>query len=141
MMQKVLKKGISMKIRTGFVSNSSSSSFICSICDEVYFVMDGDPRSDDRLAVCENDHAFCVSHVIEQDKIQHPLPKEHCPICSFKEITEADINAYAMARIREGFSPDEIKEGIKERFETYEELQEYINQYHPTRPLDIDDDY
>jgi len=54
-----------MKIRNGFVSNSSSSSFICNVCDEHHYIMDGDPRESSWLAVCENDHAFCVSHLLK----------------------------------------------------------------------------
>jgi len=61
-----------MKIRHGFVSNSSSSSFICSICNESFWIMDGDPNDSSNIAVCDNDHAFCMSHLLE-DKNKKPI--------------------------------------------------------------------
>lgn len=44
-----------MKIRTGFVSNSSSSSYVCEIC--------GDVGEDDDIVTCERQHTFCVYHL------------------------------------------------------------------------------
>lgn len=45
-----------MKIRTGFVSNSSSSSYICEICGSVM-------EDDDDMVTCERQHTFCVYHL------------------------------------------------------------------------------
>ena len=56
-----------MKIRTGFVSNSSSSSFVCPICDEHSYLMDGDPTNSSYHCQCQNGHGFCRSH-LEKDK-------------------------------------------------------------------------
>lgn len=55
-----------MKIRTGFVSNSSSSSFICKVCGEVVSGMDMSIREAE-MATCENAHMFCTSHIVEPD--------------------------------------------------------------------------
>lgn len=44
-----------MKIRTGFVSNSSSSSYVCEIC--------GDVGEDDDIVTCEREHTFCIYHL------------------------------------------------------------------------------
>lgn len=52
-----------MKIREGFVSNSSTSSFICDICKGLHYVMDGDIFSDCRLTECSHHHIFCVDHI------------------------------------------------------------------------------
>ena len=47
-----------MKIRLGFVSNSSSSSFICDFCGSV--VSDRDLSMEDAgMLTCENGHVFC----------------------------------------------------------------------------------
>jgi hypothetical protein len=51
-----------MKIRTGFVSNSSSSSFICNVCGENvsgYDMM----LSEAEMYECGNGHIFCEGHV------------------------------------------------------------------------------
>jgi hypothetical protein len=51
-----------MKIRNGFVSNSSSSSFVCEICGhcaEVY----GGQMDDYKMSICENDHVICDEHI------------------------------------------------------------------------------
>jgi len=51
-----------MKIRQGFVSNSSSSSFICPACKDVFEIMDGSPDESLEFFVCENNHPFCHKH-------------------------------------------------------------------------------
>lgn len=46
-----------MKIRSGFVSNSSSSSFLCSVCGQIESSMDASP-DDFGMKTCVNDHCF-----------------------------------------------------------------------------------
>ena len=48
-----------MKIRNGFVSNSSSSSFICSSCGDVYEIYDADSAR--YIVTCQNNHTTCYS--------------------------------------------------------------------------------
>ena len=48
---------VHMKIRTGFVSNSSSSSFVCEITGEAFEICDGN-FSDSALQKCRNGHIF-----------------------------------------------------------------------------------
>ena len=50
-----------MKIRSGFVSNSSSSSFVCDVCGTSESGMDAS-ASDFDMACCENGHTFCNCH-------------------------------------------------------------------------------
>ncbi len=54
-----------MKIRKGFVSNSSSSSFVCDVCGEVESGYDAS-ASDCGFANCENGHEFCEDHIIHE---------------------------------------------------------------------------
>lgn len=59
------------KIRNGFVSNSSSSSFICDFCgyDESGFDL---CLSDVDMSQCEKGHTFCNDHVSTQFSIFGP---------------------------------------------------------------------
>jgi len=50
-----------MKIRSGFVSNSSSSSFVCNVCGTVESGMDMS-ASDFDMETCCNGHTFCLDH-------------------------------------------------------------------------------
>jgi hypothetical protein len=51
-----------MKVRHGFVSNSSSSSFICDLCGTVESGYDAS-LSDVEMCECENGHTLCNSHI------------------------------------------------------------------------------
>ena len=55
-----------MKIRNGFVSNSSSSSFTCDVCGETSSGMDMG-ISEAGMFECENGHTCCESHQIAAD--------------------------------------------------------------------------
>jgi hypothetical protein len=50
-----------MKIRTGFVSNSSSSSFVCQVCGETYSGWDA-TLTDAEMESCDKGHLYCASH-------------------------------------------------------------------------------
>ena len=52
-----------MKKRHGFVSNSSSSSFTCTVCGQTYAGYDIS-FSDYELVTCINNHLFCESHLV-----------------------------------------------------------------------------
>jgi len=51
-----------MKIRLGFVSNSSSSSFLCNICGSMEVIYDD---GDLEVSCCGNGHSFCVNCIKE----------------------------------------------------------------------------
>lgn len=54
-----------MKIRKGFVSNSSSSSFVCDVCGNVESGYDAS-ASEMGFANCENGHLFCEDHIVRE---------------------------------------------------------------------------
>lgn len=57
-----------MKIRTCYVSNSSSSSYICEVCGEVREAYDQGPE-DVGMCECVVGHVFCEGHALEGDPI------------------------------------------------------------------------
>lgn len=62
-----------MKIRNGFVSNSSSSSFTCDVCGTTESGMDASP-SDFDMSTCVNNHTFCNDHAPESEPM---TPKQY----------------------------------------------------------------
>jgi hypothetical protein len=88
-----------MKIRNGFVSNSSSSSFVCCICGEEYSGWDSSP-SDFGGGTCVNGHEFCSCK-------------------GTKELTEEQMKGYLVATLTELIK--EAKKYYAERLLEYEE--------------------
>lgn len=68
-----------MKIRRGFVSNSSSTSFTCDVCGNTESGMDAS-LSDFEMSQCEHGHTFCNSHqtytATVDDKRKHLIENE-----------------------------------------------------------------
>jgi len=79
-----------MKIRKGFVSNSSSTSFTCEVCGETCSGMDMG-LSDFEMYQCENGHCFCEGHMK-------------------KEISITDIRDFVL---KDKYISDEFKEKIQ----------------------------
>ncbi len=91
-----------MKIRSGFVSNSSTQSFVCEVCGE---------SSEEEYSFCEdtlfrrctNGHIFCGEHTIGKgielgdydgklfDSPYFNVPPEKCPICTMKVFRDSDL--------------------------------------------------
>lgn len=90
-----------MKIRKGFVSNSSSSSFICDVSGEEHQGMDM-CLEDACMYCCEEVHYFLEEFLIGEipedhesdDGDRYGIPKENCPICSFKYLMEDSMVLY-----------------------------------------------
>ena len=55
-----------MKIRTGFVSNSSSSSFVCDFCGETTSGWDM-TMEEAYMITCEHGHLFCIGEIIGKE--------------------------------------------------------------------------
>jgi len=108
-----------MKIRNGFVSNSSSSSFVCDVCHGVESGWDMG-LSDAEVTECEVGHVFCDSHMKELKK----------------KVTLKDKQAKVLKWLEEiGEDDEDILEGCKSGDEgsiddTYDEmLQEKGDRY------------
>jgi len=104
-----------MKFRKGFVSNSSTSSFTCEVCDRKEVFWDGCDVRDYGLMYCDNEHLICEEHALGDkkpgDSYSH-LSSECCPICQFEVISVHDLNSY-LKKIT-GIKEDEVFQKIKQ---------------------------
>ena len=98
-----------MKTRLYFVSNSSSSSFVCEICNHSEVGYDG-PQSVG-MVCCENDHTFCEEHLMEGAEYDYEVPEKFCPICNFIEPSYPDLMSYFFKTTN--ISKDTVFEEIK----------------------------
>lgn len=117
-----------MKIRNGFVSNSSSSSFICNVCGRTESGWDME-LSDAEMLECKNGHTFCEKEAINLIKDDNFEPyaacsSKYCPICMFETFMDEDILKY----IAKTIDIDKIKEEIKSKFKTYKEFISFIEE-------------
>jgi len=135
-----------MKVRTCFVSNSSSSSFICDVCGREDGGMDA-CLSDVDMEMCENGHILCTHHIINTDvpfdalnykgSMTHydnlkaymdddaeDIPAFCCPICtSMQVVSDRDRNKYLLKI--SGKSYEQIDNDIK-AFGSYEKFKEFL---------------
>jgi len=107
-----------MKTRNGFVSNSSTTSFICDICGETYTGWDACPQDDTYdCSLCENEHIICNSHLTSEveytrgdfgDKV---ISAKDCPICNFTTYAEREMVIY-LEKTR-GIKKEEVFDKVK----------------------------
>lgn len=73
-----------MKYRLGFVTNSSSSSFICDVCGRVESGYDASV-GDFEMVECECGAVYCIEHKIKKITRQHKINyiKDHSPSSHF----------------------------------------------------------
>lgn len=90
-----------MKIRTGFVSNSSSSSFTCAVCGTTESGWDA-CLEEMGFIQCENEHIHCGCEVEVTDETtehcdyfeENVLKEEFCPICTFDVSSKYDLRRF-----------------------------------------------
>ncbi len=127
-----------MKVRTGFVSNSSSSSFMCNLCGAEGSGWDAYPAQFG-WATCENWHNICTCCLEEGDNninvtsdvVDDPdegplLKKEKCPVCQMKNVDKT-IEAKLLRKLFQMSTDEQIFSLLKKRgVSTYEELKEFL---------------
>ncbi len=118
-----------MKIRYGFVSNSSSSSFTCDVCGDVESGWDMS-LSDADMYECKHYHTICSSHLLhsigDEDAYidRYELPSEYCPVCQLRSIDSADILSYILKR--DNLTKEAITAEMQEHFATHEDLVAFL---------------
>jgi hypothetical protein len=131
-----------MKFRNGFVTNSSSSSFICDVCGETASGWDM-TLSDAQMYECKLGHTFCESHKLKVlDKIikkgidsddeeeyneedeRYEIDPIYCPICQFKYLHKEDALKYLLKKLQ--VTEKDLLAELKGTFSDYEELQKHI---------------
>lgn len=122
-----------MKIRHGFVSNSSSSSFVCDVCGETFHGYDSS-LEDFELFECVNGHTVCIEHTLKELTINgeeadenYGIDEECCPICMYEDFSYDDAKRYLKEKyeISEEEVFEEIKKVNKRRKKLYS--AEYVN--------------
>jgi hypothetical protein len=92
-----------MKIRRGFVSNSSSSSFVCQVCGEEYSGMDA-CLSDAEMSACEAGHTYCDSHALKSiDDVSIDQKRAFVIKTEWDEAKKEQLNVATESEIEEAF--------------------------------------
>jgi len=143
-----------MKIRKGFVSNSSSSSFVCDVCGEEVSGMDMG-LSDAEMCECVGGHTFCEEHMKESyeditkdmimgddsdfikdmtddefedwkhSEMRYECPESICPICNLTSMTQDMMVDYIVKKT--GFTRSDMFKIIKEENKRRRKL--YLYEY------------
>jgi len=93
-----------MKIRQGFVSNSSTTSFTCDLCGHSESGYDSVGIADFGFWSCENEHVICFDCVPESDMEDFLNEDEGywmvgsgaCPVCNFEIASNGDMARYLL---------------------------------------------
>jgi hypothetical protein len=117
-----------MKIRTGFVSNSSSSSYTCEVCGEEASGWDLCP-SECGMIECARGHVFCEEHRLENpeaagDRPGYGIDVLCCPVCQLQTIRDRDMKQYLLKKV--GLTEDQVAEEIRKNFKALQDLQNFI---------------
>ena len=107
-----------MKIRQGFVSNSSSSSFVCEACDEVIEAYDGEGNNE-----CVSGHSLCDS-CTKDGHGGYGISEIHCPICTKDVVPDYMILNWLLNVL--GVKKEEIVKAIKSD-SALEFFKEFVN--------------
>jgi len=126
-----------MKIRKGFVSNSSSSSFVCDVTGGIecgwdmsaeeagmYECENGHTFYEDYLVNKEEYDKFCENDNIDSYDLRYELPSKFCPICTMTNIRKNDVLKYLLKS--SNTTMKKVVKEIKEEYSSFDELIEDI---------------
>ena len=118
-----------MKIRKYFVSNSSSSSFVCEVCGGEWSGQDGEYGGIEEER-CENGHVLCSDCIDGYEKLEwdDEIPPAACKICSFKQLLDKDAVDYII-RVKQHFTcRGDILLTLYDNFKSYKEFRDWIEE-------------
>ena len=133
-----------MKIRNGFVSNSSSSSFTCDICGETEVIYDGIGDVDG--VVCQSEwhsfHKSCgekynivIKEVMIDGYEELAVTEETCPLCNLDIIDDDVILRYLLLTVFntnrnncKRLEKDDVRREIKKRFDNEQDTLKWIKE-------------
>lgn len=123
-----------MKVRIGFVANSSSSSYVCDVCGVVEGGYDSTPSDFDMIG-CDGGHLICCEHALEHPHKSHTnqyedttLFQHSCPLCMLVNVRDALLVRYLLNEIGGGRTKDDLILEVRKRFGTLKIFEEYLNQ-------------
>jgi hypothetical protein len=117
-----------MKIRNGFVSNSSTSSFLCNICNRLE--TEYEMACDANMYKCVHGHTFCFEHTLNRSECDKDyresgeVSKKNCPLCQMEEMEDKHIVEYFMKNLE--LSKKDLIKMISTQFESYKEFIKYL---------------
>lgn len=125
-----------MKIRIGFVTNSSSSSYVCDICGNEQSGYDMS-LEDAYMVQCSNGHTFCEDHILEgfkrvdneesddyDEDWRWQLKSDYCPICQFKHLVAEDYLSFMLKDT--GITKELILAVFSSRFKDYKTFKNFL---------------
>jgi len=130
-----------MKKRLSFVTNSSSSSYLCCVCGAIESGMDMGLEDAD-MFTCENGHTICKSHSVDTNdvnwnkeaekkdvdsyELQYECrPEKYCSICRLEKLDNDNLLKY-MLRIH-NTNKETILSKIRDTYSNYTQLKEYLD--------------
>ena len=122
-----------MKMRNGFVSNSSSSSYICEICNEIESGYGIGP-SDLGMEYCENGHYYhtsCLHNKDIKEKVEElfklkeqeeknedndydEVPSKYCPVCQMIVISDSLVLRHILETAN--LDINKVKDEMRKKF-------------------------
>lgn len=121
-----------MKSRSGFVSNSSSTSFYCYACGKKDELLGDCDPSDNDMICCERGHEVHISCLNDYQKAYYTnkydenrknyIPIKDCPICNLWIVPRRDLIRYVLATQ----DIKEIEKEIKVTYKTHDCLLDYL---------------
>lgn len=121
-----------MKLRKGFVSNSSTSSFICQICGGVEAERDCSPSELGMISFeCGHVmHEDCLCNAkktnsliadFEEEEGGNREDSKYCPFCQLQLLSDDDF--IFLAKLKNPKAIEQALEEIKSKFTTYDEFK------------------